>query len=637
MRKFDRIADSLWLAALKGTQRLFRFGSIDAAIRISGQIGVLFCRLSGRSRIGLANLRLALGGEYPPQKLRTILEESYRNFAMSMAEFLLSPFWSEAFVRERMKVADLEKVKKIARRGKGLILLTAHYGNWEVSSFLMGIHGFPAAVLVRRQKMKRSDAFLNAIRTRWGAEIAVRGMNSRRLIRRLLSGGLAAILADQDAGTKGVLVPFFGKRAAWPRGVARFARMTGAAILPVFVVREGAARHSIHFGEEIAADPARDDEEADREVMAGFAVQLERWIRKHPDHWLWAHRRWKSTPDRDFMVLSDGKPGHFKQALELYKRLGHSEGSGNKRLSVVELEFRSSKRRRVLDGLGLFFGGRFGCADTLLRWALTAECYRELFAVQPDVILSCGSGTEAVHLLTAQLTGARSAFIQKPQYGWKRFDAVLVPQHDEAPPYKNLVRTTGALSENRDRGIRPDAGPRLGLLIGGPSRHADWPVSFFVQVVEEVNAWASQAKREWRGTSSRRTAAEADETARRLSQSSSVCKQWISPLKENPPGAYESILSESRWLVVTGDSISMVSEALASGAKVLVVIPDHADAESKLRKFIASLEGAAQVTEVRGLRAELTSLALAGSDPRTERPSDVNADAVRTAAALLRV
>ncbi|MBF0254558.1 MAG: lysophospholipid acyltransferase family protein, partial [Candidatus Omnitrophica bacterium] len=155
---------------------------------------------------------------------------------------------------------------------------------------------------------------------------------------------------------------FFGKKTSTARGVARFARMSKAAILPVFCVREDLERYRAYFGDVIDAG-TQSREDSDDRVMGNFAAQLEREIRKHPGQWLWPHRRWKSSPDREVLVLEDGKAGHRKQSEVLCKVVadavmdkGHG---GTARIHTVPVRYRSVWRRRLVQLWGIVSRGRF--------------------------------------------------------------------------------------------------------------------------------------------------------------------------------------------------------------------------------------------------------------------------------------
>ncbi|MBF0254518.1 MAG: hypothetical protein HQL11_05285, partial [Candidatus Omnitrophica bacterium] len=156
------------------------------------------------------NLRACFSGQMSPRELKAILKESYRHFAMSMAELLLITERREEEMRGLLEVEHLETLDRLLSAGRGVILLCGHFGNWEFSGLMAGVLNYPIAVLVKPQKHPKSDAFLNGLRGSRGALVVQRGMAVRQIPKLLSKGGIVGILADQDAGTEGVFVDFFG-------------------------------------------------------------------------------------------------------------------------------------------------------------------------------------------------------------------------------------------------------------------------------------------------------------------------------------------------------------------------------------------------------------------------------------------
>jgi KDO2-lipid IV(A) lauroyltransferase len=119
-----------------------------------------------------------------------------------------------------------------------------------------------------------------------------------KINRRLRSNGFVAMLSDQDAGPHGVFVDFFGEKASTPQGAARLAMMTGAPVIPGFIVRLGGLRHRVIIEKPVEIPSGLDRGEAAIEITRGFTEVIEKYAREHPDHYLWAHRRWKTRPQQ---------------------------------------------------------------------------------------------------------------------------------------------------------------------------------------------------------------------------------------------------------------------------------------------------------------------------------------------------
>src|SRR3989338_925382 len=207
-------------------------------------------------------------------------------------------------------------------------------------------------------------------------------MPIREILRSLKKGEIVGILSDQDGGRNGTFVKFFNRWSSTPSGVATFAIRTHSPIFPVFIFREGTRDHRVEVeGPLRMPDPDTPQEEAEQIILQQFANILEAKIRKDPGQWLWAHRRWKSTPDRSVLILSDAKPGHLNQslgALDAIKleRANRGLKDENTRSNVVEVRYRNRFRERIFRALAQLFSGRIPFKSKLLQWALTEDCHR---------------------------------------------------------------------------------------------------------------------------------------------------------------------------------------------------------------------------------------------------------------------
>jgi KDO2-lipid IV(A) lauroyltransferase len=258
------------------------------------QIGVL-ARLIGdvawglriRRRVALDNLRQAFP-ELPEAERRRIARGAYRNMALAALE---------AFTAlDGLLVWDnRELLERAAGEGKGVLVATAHFGSWELLGSALARQGLPLHAVVRplggalNQRIVRArlEGGLRLISSRG----AIRGM-----LRALAEGGVVCMLIDQVMPVeKGVFVPFFGRPASTSPGLSAAARRTGAPVLVGASIREGDSLR-IHLE---GPFPMRltDDVDADiRAHTAELTAALERLIRRHPEQWLWLHRRWKVQP-----------------------------------------------------------------------------------------------------------------------------------------------------------------------------------------------------------------------------------------------------------------------------------------------------------------------------------------------------
>ena len=208
-------------------------------------------------------------------------------------------------VRERTRVTGLEVVEAAVGEGRGVIILSAHLGNWEVGGAALVARGFPLDVVVARQRNELFDRYLTRSRERLGFGIIPRSEGRRGVLAALKAGRLAGILGDQDARRAGVFVDFFGHPASTARGPAVLALRSGALVVTLFAVRLPGWRPRYHVYLE-----ALDDEAAQGGTGGGrggraarvaamtqaFTTRIEEYVRRYPDQYFWLHKRWKTPP-----------------------------------------------------------------------------------------------------------------------------------------------------------------------------------------------------------------------------------------------------------------------------------------------------------------------------------------------------
>ncbi|MBN2122658.1 MAG: lysophospholipid acyltransferase family protein [Deltaproteobacteria bacterium] len=192
-------------------------------------------------------------------------------------------------------------------KGRGVLALTGHFGNWEVMSAAITLRFGNAAVVVRPMDFGPLDALIQLMRTRFGTEIIPKQRGMRRIIAALRQGRAVGILLDQNVDWyEGAFVKFLGRWACTNRGLAVLALKTGAPVVPTLSVRREDGRYRVVFGEEVRLIRSEDKIRDVEDNTALFSGIIESFIRRYPDHWFWFHRRWK-TPNawplpRDFYL-----------------------------------------------------------------------------------------------------------------------------------------------------------------------------------------------------------------------------------------------------------------------------------------------------------------------------------------------
>lgn len=248
--------------------------------------------LTSRKRIAFDNLKKAMGDSLTDEEINLIIKELFRNIGRTLVEF--SRF--RKMGREGMKkilVGDTSILEHVHKEGKGGIMVTAHFGNWELMGSWLAVSGYPTDFLVGRQHNKKIDDMLIGFRNEVGVGIISLAKSVRQVFKALKANHFAGIVSDQHNPSEGVILEFFGRLASTPRGPALFAIRAGCPLLPCMLRRERYDRHVV-----ICADPIyppnSGDEEADIRLMTEtYSKFFEDVIRQYPDQWLWTHRRWK--------------------------------------------------------------------------------------------------------------------------------------------------------------------------------------------------------------------------------------------------------------------------------------------------------------------------------------------------------
>lgn len=249
-------------------------------------------------RVGLRNLGLAFP-ELPEMERRRLLASAFRHWGWLLAEFARFPRHDARSIEQVIVYDGLENYLEAAGRGRGIIYLTAHIGAWELSSFAHSLHGYSLAYVNRPLDNPLVDGLVNRYRCLAGNRPIDRRNAARAILAELKQDNAVGILSDQNVleGDGNVFVDFFGVPASTTAGPARLALRTGAAVVPVFVLwDEARGKYRLRFDPALELIRTGEDERDVVENTARFARVIEGVIRRHPDQWLWIHRRWSTRP-----------------------------------------------------------------------------------------------------------------------------------------------------------------------------------------------------------------------------------------------------------------------------------------------------------------------------------------------------
>lgn len=283
---------------------LLEFGNIIILIlpyRISvffgGLFGVLaYTALVKYRNVTIDNLRSVFAHEKSEKEINKIARDVFCNLGKTAAECLSLRKFNAKAVKRLIKEEDYRPLKAILSKGKGIVVLASHFGNWEMSSIGGVACGLDVTIIARRIYYPPYNKFLVSIRGDKGVKTLYRDDKNvlRKSLSALKSNGVLGVAPDQDVDSiDGVFVNFFGKPAYTPTGPVIIAMLSGAPIVPTFMMREN-GRSRLFVEEPIYIEKTDDRGRDIIKYTQKWSDVVEKYIRMYPSQWVWMHRRWKT-------------------------------------------------------------------------------------------------------------------------------------------------------------------------------------------------------------------------------------------------------------------------------------------------------------------------------------------------------
>ena len=265
---------------------------------IANTLGWLGFHLSGKHRrVMLEHLKIAFEREYSEGERAKIALRSYQNMAKSSLEFFCLPRLSDEDVLRIMTVEGEEHLRDAAEAGKGSVIVSAHFGNWEILGARLAAMGYKLTAVGRDQSDILINDIIKRLRGGRGTVTIPRGAPVyEQFMTCLRNNELIGLVADQSAGSKGIFVDFFGRPASTFKGPGLFAIKSGSPIIPIFAVRRGYNKHHAVICPPVTIELTGDENQDIYLYAKAFTKVIEDMIRRYPDHWLWVHKRWKTLP-----------------------------------------------------------------------------------------------------------------------------------------------------------------------------------------------------------------------------------------------------------------------------------------------------------------------------------------------------
>jgi KDO2-lipid IV(A) lauroyltransferase len=266
----------------------------EVLVRASGTVlGLLFYTLDGvHRRIAERNLATAFPARAASER-RAIARGAFAHFGRLSIELLKFATLTPAAMLARMEFDGEERARHAYAQGKGVLFVTGHFGFWELQAMVHALRVQPVTILARALDNPFLDRLLEQIRQRTGNTVVYRRETIRRVMRTLQAGHGVAVVIDQHIISRdAIYVDFFDRPAATTSAVAALALRTGAPVVPVFALPLGGGRYRMVY-EPAVEPPNADSPDPVREFTQRCTNVLEIYVRRHPELWLWMHRRWR--------------------------------------------------------------------------------------------------------------------------------------------------------------------------------------------------------------------------------------------------------------------------------------------------------------------------------------------------------
>lgn len=277
--------------ALVGLARLM---SSRLADRFGKNLGLVVHRIWGRRReLARKNMQAALGNSLSEAQVHENVKSAFQSIGRTFVEFARFGVTDQESIRSMVVPDGQSHFERARERGKGAILLTSHFGNWEIMGAWVASIGHPVDLLVGRQSNPLIHEMINGFRRTIGVGVIELPEQLRQVFKSLRNNRVIGMIADQHAPSESMIIDFFGRPASAARGPAVFATRCDCPIIPAVLIREAHDRHRVVAGQPIYPPHSGDDEADIRSMTHEHNRFFEDCIRKNPTMWMWTHNRWK--------------------------------------------------------------------------------------------------------------------------------------------------------------------------------------------------------------------------------------------------------------------------------------------------------------------------------------------------------
>ncbi len=261
--------------------------------KFSGKL--IYIMLGKQRRLTKKHLRMAFANGKTEREVSKIARSVFINIGMSVAEILSLPKIKDK-LDSIIQIEGLDRIDKALSLKRGLVVISGHFGNWELIPIIFAHKGYTSNVIARPIYYEKYNEWVTFMRNSMGVNIIYRTESPKKVLKLLRNNEMIGVMPDQDIDSiEGVFVDFFGRKTYTPTAPVKLAMAAGCPIVTMFIVRSG-LKHTVYIDEPILIEKEADKEAAVKKYTQTWSNISEKRIRQHPDHWVWMHRRWKTGP-----------------------------------------------------------------------------------------------------------------------------------------------------------------------------------------------------------------------------------------------------------------------------------------------------------------------------------------------------
>lgn len=276
--------------------RIGQFIALHLPLKVGYKIAVFISDLHyifvPRDRRAVKGNLKAIFPDKSDRDIRRIRITVFRNFAKYLVDFFRFSELTQEYIKRNIKIENIGYVDGALAKNKGVIILSAHIGNWELGGVVLGLLGYPFWAVALPHKDKRVNNFFNFQRESKGMKVIPLGRAVKECLNVFKNNGIVALAGDRDFTEKGLSLDFFGKPTFLPVGPAAFALKTGAVIVPGFMLRNSDDSFTLRFEQPIEPLSSNNNDNDLKELMTRSKTIIEGYIRRYPGQWFMFMRFW---------------------------------------------------------------------------------------------------------------------------------------------------------------------------------------------------------------------------------------------------------------------------------------------------------------------------------------------------------